>query len=356
MVDVMRKYYIDNLRSMAVILLFPYHVFMIYNNWGENFYIKGVSNIYLSNFIVLVWPWFMPLLFVLAGISTAYALEKRTIIEYIKERVLRLFIPVVFGILITIPSMSFIADRFHNRYVGNYFQHYIIFFTKITDLSGYDGGFTPGHLWFILYLFIISIMAIPIITFTRKRNLYVEKVNIIVLILLFLIPLFGQLILDISGKSLGEYFCFFIIGYYLLSNENIIEKTEKYWYIIFLLFFGCMTIIFTVFNEVVILDNLLLEIVLGMYAYTGVLSFILVGKKCLNETNALSEYLSKSSFSVYFFHQTWIIIIGYFIFRIFNNIIIQLIFILIVSIILTFGSYELCKKNKITRFLFGIKK
>ena len=290
MADIMRKYYIDNLRWMTVLLLFPYHVFMIYNNWGENYYIKGVNNIYLSNFIALVWPWFMPLLFVLAGISTTYAFDKRTIIEYIKERILRLFIPAVFGILITIPSMSFISDRFHNRYIGNYFQHYIIFFTKITDFSGYDGGFTPGHLWFILYLLIISIVAIPIILFIKKRNLYVKEINIIVLILIFLVPLFGQLILDISGKSFGEYFCFFIIGYYLLSNENIVKEAGKYWYIIFLLFSGCMSIIFTVFNKIILMNNLLLEIVLGIYAYTGVLSFILIGKKCLNRTNNLSVY------------------------------------------------------------------
>jgi len=34
---------------------------------------------------------------------------------------------------------------FHNGYTGNCFEQYILFFTKLTDLSGYNGGFTPAH-------------------------------------------------------------------------------------------------------------------------------------------------------------------------------------------------------------------
>ena len=36
-------------------------------------------------------------------------------------------------------------------------------FTHLTDLSGYDGAFTPGHLWFILFLFLISLAALPVL-------------------------------------------------------------------------------------------------------------------------------------------------------------------------------------------------
>jgi len=36
-----RKHSVDNLRSFTILMLFPFHVFMIYNNWGEGFYIRG---------------------------------------------------------------------------------------------------------------------------------------------------------------------------------------------------------------------------------------------------------------------------------------------------------------------------
>lgn len=63
-----RKHYIDNLRNLTILLLFPVHTFMIWNNFGSRFYIWQGENKILSTLIVLVNPWFMPILFALAGI------------------------------------------------------------------------------------------------------------------------------------------------------------------------------------------------------------------------------------------------------------------------------------------------
>lgn len=48
----MRKNYIDNLRWLAILLLFPYHTAMIYNDFGENFYIRGPAIPAVSAFIL----------------------------------------------------------------------------------------------------------------------------------------------------------------------------------------------------------------------------------------------------------------------------------------------------------------
>lgn len=175
-----RKCYIDNIRWLTILLLFPFHVFVIYNNFDENNYIKGNGNVILSNITTSLWPWFMPILFVLAGISTVYAVQKRTTKGFIIERIKKLFVPLFFGILIICPILTYYAERYHNKYSGTYIQQYILFFTKETDLTGYTGGFTPGHLWFILYLFIISLISLPIIYFVPKKiNCIVERINIL---------------------------------------------------------------------------------------------------------------------------------------------------------------------------------
>lgn len=36
----MRRNHIDNLRWMAILLLFPYHTFTLFNNWGERYYVR----------------------------------------------------------------------------------------------------------------------------------------------------------------------------------------------------------------------------------------------------------------------------------------------------------------------------
>ena len=65
----MRKHYLDNIRTITILLLFPYHTFMIWNNFGPKFYIWGGNNIVLSSVIVSLSPWLMPVLFVIAGMS-----------------------------------------------------------------------------------------------------------------------------------------------------------------------------------------------------------------------------------------------------------------------------------------------
>ena len=82
----MRKHYIDNLRILCILLLFPYHTAMIYNTFGERFYITGTPTQSLTFGTLAVYPWWMTGLFVLAGMSTMYALEHRTGKEYVKER------------------------------------------------------------------------------------------------------------------------------------------------------------------------------------------------------------------------------------------------------------------------------
>lgn len=173
----MRKSYIDNLRSMVILLLFPFHTFRMFQG-NEPFYVEGIPNMFCELFTFLTSIWFMNLLFVLAGMSTAYSLKKRTSLQYAKGRVKKLLIPFVFGVILTIPIQTFYAERFHNGYSGGFFHQYIMFFTKETDLTGYRGGFTPGHLWFLLFLFLISMLSLPIINYikknrqTHKRNIY----------------------------------------------------------------------------------------------------------------------------------------------------------------------------------------
>ena len=66
----MRKYYIDNLRWATILLLFPYHTAMIYNDWGENFYVRSAPVDSISSFVIATYTWFMPLLFVVSGVGS----------------------------------------------------------------------------------------------------------------------------------------------------------------------------------------------------------------------------------------------------------------------------------------------
>lgn len=74
-----RKNYIDNIRNITILMLFPFHTLMIWNDFGSKFYIWQGDNRVFSTLIVLINPYFMPILFVIAGMSARYALEKRSV-------------------------------------------------------------------------------------------------------------------------------------------------------------------------------------------------------------------------------------------------------------------------------------
>lgn len=158
-----RLNYIDNLRSITVFLLVLYHIALAYNSWGEANYIFFERVNPIASIVVFISPWFMPLMFLLAGVSASFSMKKRGVTAFIKERLKRLGIPLIVGIIFINPILSYVADKSHNGYEGNYFEHYFVYFTRFTDLTGYDGGFTLGHFWFIAVLILISCVSCPIV-------------------------------------------------------------------------------------------------------------------------------------------------------------------------------------------------
>jgi len=353
----MRKHYIDNLRWFCILLLFPYHAAMVFNSWGENFYIFSQPVKPISAFIIATYPWFMPLLFVLAGISSFYALQKCSNWQYIRERIFKLLIPLVFGILFLVPVQTYFAERFHNQYSGSYFAQYILFFTKPTDLSGYTGGFTPGQLWFLLYLFIISLLALPLMRLYLRsaKKLDGKKWTPLKLLPLFLVPLVLSPVLDISGKSVGRFFALFMLGFLVLSNEEVLESLEKSrWPLTAAASLLTVTKLITYFQF-----NFVSGIPAGIFdtlvMWVCILALLGLGKRYFNQDTPLTAYLSRASFPVYVLHQSCLVAVAYYVVTSIHSIALQYILITLLSAALTFTLYEVVKRIPLIRSGLGIR-
>ena len=353
----MRKYYIDNLRWLILLVLIPYHIAQAWNTWNEPNYIFFEGNRFISSIIVFFSPYFMPLLFLLAGISTRYALKKRTGREYLTERVKRLLVPLLFGTIVLMPVMTYIADLFHNSYNGGFIQHYAVFFTKFTDLIGADGGFSFGQFWFILYLFIISVVSLGIITLFKKLPLKREKpVPFLLVILLGLpLPLLNGL-LSIGGKSLVEFTYFFLMGYYVFSNDGIIEKTEKSRWL--LLAIGLIATILNVY--LFIWSDMQYAVLNDIAKYISkwfmLLALIGLAKKHLNFSGKVSEHMSRLSFTFYIWHFIWVVVFQYLLYLIVgNNTLILFFGTLLLSFAVTFICSEITVRVPFLCFLTGMK-
>jgi hypothetical protein len=322
-------------------MLFPYHTFMIYNNWGEAFYVNGEALAFPSMFIHINWVWMMPLLFAVAGISSRYALRRRSAGEYAKERVNRLLVPLIFGLLLLIPIQAYLASLFHKGEAN-----YLDYFTKLTDFWGTDGAFTPGQLWFILFLFVISIISLPFMLWHKKKgkDTLGDDIPLVLLLLLGLAPCIGNMLLEIGGRSPTEYLAYFLLGYFFLSNENVLEKLEKYRFLLL-----PITIVGYILTS--IFNHICYEAV----SWFAILTLLGLGRHYLDFSGKKSGYLSKSSFGVYIFHQSWLVVTAFFILKLTSNYWIQIPLIMLGTIVLTFLTYEVASRIKVVSWMFGLK-
>lgn len=348
-----RVNYIDNLRTVTVSLLIVYHLAIAYNSWGEANYIFFERVNPIASIVVFMSPWFMPLMFLIAGVSTSFSLNKRGYSDFIKERLKRLGIPLILGITIINPILSFIADKSHNGYAGNYFEHYLVYFTRFTDLTGYDGGFTLGHFWFIAVLIIISCIGcgvIRIIEFISKNN---RNVMIIINCTLIILAI-ASFDITICGKRIPTYLCVYLLGYYLFSKQDFIEKLMnlKCLFIALFVLASALNVILFVYIE----DYKLLNNICNYISFViGIPALICFGKAYLDYNNIVSRYCSKLSYVFYIVHFPIVVLCQYFISLTGVESIYNFVLSLVISAIVTCSAcWEIGKNTKIG-ILFGLK-
>lgn len=348
-----RKHYIDNLRNLTILLLFPVHTFMIWNDFGSRFYIWQGENKILSTLIVLVNPWFMPILFVLAGMSARYALEKRTNKEFLMQRISKLLIPFISGIILLVPFQTLYAKKHFENYEGSFLNNWKYFFTHITDFSGYDGAFTPGHLWFILFLFLISMISLVLFRYVpyRKAATSVEKLPTAGVLFLF-IPVWLMYYLgNFGGYSIGKNLALYLMGYYVLSNDLVIEKLERD-----IKWLASLCVIGTIVSVTMYYKfSYYGDSWVNFIGWISILVLLVAGKKFLNKETGVTRYFNKASYPIYILHQSILVILAYYIVQISNIIFIQVFCICVGSFLLTVLAYHLVRLIPIVRKLIGIR-
>ena len=180
-------------------------------------------------------------------------------------------------------------------------------------MNGYDGGFTPAHLWFLLYLFIISMVGLGITALQKKflPNANFSKIGMAVILLMALTLPVANLLLDIGGKSVGYFLVLYLLGYYLLAEDAVIDRIARYKAVlVFLaLVFSTLCAYFYVWMPEPI--EVLWKSALFLSCWFGILALLGMGKKYFNQNNRVTRYLSTRSFSIYLFHFVWVIAIQY---------------------------------------------
>ncbi len=351
-----RRYDIDWLRVIAVLLLFfahPARIFLTSGPW----YIQNTQKSELISVIGLfIDKWQMPLLFLLAGASTFFALSFRSAGEYLKERFIRLLVPLIFGILVIVPPQLYIEILGFNG--ASYFEYYPKYFD-----AEFTHGFDMGHLWFIAYLFGFSLLALPLFLFFKKEKGagIVDKLGKFFsrpgMIYLFILPIFlmDYLLYDFYPNPI-YFLTFFLLGYLLLASdhfEKTIHKNKLIGLIVGVLWFIAS---FTLYIQQIPTPIWFGSLTKGVVSWCLLIAILGYGKQFLNFNNRFLKYQGEASYPVYILHQTIVIALGYFVIRWQLGVYPKFLIIVAGSLLVTFALYEiLVKRTNITRFLFGMR-
>lgn len=350
----MRKHYIDNIRWATVLLVLVYHVFYLFNGVGVLGGAGGFSKIqYQDAVLYFVYPWFMVLLFLIAGISSRYALEHHSNKQFIKDRTVKLLVPSTLGLFV----FQWMVGYFNIKLGGAWDMIPTLIRYPVMVISG------VGPLWFIQMLWVFSLLLVVIRKIDSEDKFYTlcGKCNFFVILLLFL-PIWGaSQILNmpvVTTYRFGIYFVAFLIGYFIFSHDQIQDKVQRIHLPMLVIAVG-MGIAYTVFyfGRNYADDTCLKSIFTNAYLWMAILAILGCGKAWFNKTSKFAAYMTKSSFGIYIVHYLVVLITCYFLkfytaLPVFAIYLIAILSVLIISPAL----YELLKRIPILRYMvLGIK-
>ncbi len=160
-----RRAEVQWLRVTGMLLVFVIHVAEPFNPWDAWHIVSPERSKWLGEVVFLLAPWIMPLFMVLAGQSAWYALERRGPRAYVRERLLRIGLPLVAGILVLVPPQVWLERRLEGRFEGSLLAFYPHFFE---DGIYPQGNLSWHHLWFLVFLVVFAIVTLPLFEWLRS--------------------------------------------------------------------------------------------------------------------------------------------------------------------------------------------
>jgi len=321
--------YIDNIKVLLTILVVLHHTFIAYSSSEGWYYNEQTSligaRIPMTLFVSINQSFFMGAFFMLAAYFNNASYSRKGASKFIKDRLVRLGIPVVFNSFILTPFICYLVYYFAKEHHINYFQY----------LSLYDSWIDLGVTWFIAALLLFTLIyaaAKKVFNISFKRTLAVPNTRSILWfalalgIISFLVRIVFPVgwVLEPIGFQLGhfsQYIALFIVGLLAAKNnwfEQLSDKTGKQLKVsalLCLLFFPVFIIIkfklnmpSSWFSGGLHWQALLYAVWEQWIGISIITALLIKGKRNWNNSSKLLSKIARSSFAVYIFHPLVIVI------------------------------------------------
>jgi Acyltransferase family len=318
-----KVFYIDNLKILLTALVVLHHTIIVYCAPGGWYYTEKTTQmaaIVPSIIIVsLNQSFFMGFFFLLAGYFTAPSYDRKGSWRFLKDRLIRLGIPLLFYSFVLSPLLSYLVYYFADGNHISYLQY----------LSGYHTWIDFGVLWFVAALLLFTLIYVGtkhLSTIKFKNPIPIPGTGIILLFAVFLgmLTFFVRIAFPVGwvlkpfGFQLGhfpQYIVMFIIGLLAYKNQWFnslslkVGKSLRRVAWLGLIFFPLFFLIKAKLNMPLAwysggfhwqsLLYAVWEQCIGISILTALLS---LGKNSWNKSSPLLGKLSRCAFATYIFH------------------------------------------------------
>lgn len=366
-----RRYDLDWLRVIAFGILIFFHVGMFFNHWEWH-----IKNDDLTR--VVEWPmrftsqWRMSLLFMISGAGVYFALGNRSAGAFLKDRLVRILIPLLFGMFVIVPPQIFFERVTQGETYG-----YPAFFRTVFQFVPYpQGSFSWHHLWYLAYIFFYSLLGLPLLLLVRKAEGFTAWLSRLfsspfILILLPVIWHVGGSILLADKfptthnliRDWNEHFhdfTLFLTGFVLCTQKGFWDTLKKFRRLNLFIWAALTTVLYAFYwtrdLDLNGYDLLLYSVVKTVNAWCILLSFFGYGYKYLQFTNGFLRYANEAVYPFYILHQTVIICLAYPLIHSPWPWIAKFVYLCIATFTICFGTYHfLIRRFSVLRIAFGMK-
>jgi hypothetical protein len=373
-----RIHYLDWLKVLIVYGIVLFHVALVFS-FGTWLVSNHERSLILSAFAGFCFPWGIPAMFLIAGADAWFGLRSRSLADFLRRRFLRLVVPLVPGLLVLSPLQRFVTSSNPPPSIDTFWAFYTSFFRNIH--FSWTLQFISQywlHLWFLAYLFAITLVCTPVLVWLRKpagRRLTSWMVALACRrggVLVLAVPLaLTQLVLRPrfpayqDWADVATYTVAFLWGAIFFSDRRFEAAIRRQ--VLWLLAAGTLTMLgiglLTYFTHIQATGDsgaqapaqLAQSFLWSLFVWSWLLAVLYLGIRWLNFPNRMLRYAEESVLPVYVIHHPVVLLIASFVVTWNLGVWPKFAVILMMVAILTLGIYEFgVRRWRATRLMFGL--
>jgi peptidoglycan/LPS O-acetylase OafA/YrhL len=344
-----RRYDIDWLRVIAIAILLVFHIMIMFQSYANQ--IRFIQSPILLKILLIPLSLFsvmrIPLLFFVSGMGVSFSLQRRTWLQLLGERTIRILVPLIFGSIAIVPIHKFIyAEYYSEKFIYT---------------------FDMGHLWFLTNIFMYVLWFLALFYFHKefqnwkflgflRRLIQRYPISIYLLALPYMLQAL-TIPADIPYALFYDSRVGLLLGMIaFLLGYTFIALGEAVWKAVSKIKYYCLGLAFVLFLvRLIVFEHHGPHLLTSIESISWIFGVFGLGYAFLNKPSKILSYLSQAAYPFYILHMIFLYLGAYIIFPLNVNVWLSLLFIIVFTFAGCFFSYEILKRIFFLRPLFGLK-